>query len=110
MSRDICQTCYRWEEEALRRVAAPIVFATYDAGGNRQEHEIEVSEGDRIGEILAKIPNQDNNLRAFFDLQTERVILEATRTGVYHEGGTELEFAGTPFLQRLEKNLKSTYI
>src|SRR5690625_7428927 len=51
-----------------------------------QEHTIKVEEGDTIGDIHDKITNEDNNVSAFIDPQTDRVIIEATRTGKYNEG------------------------
>ncbi|HLS34649.1 MAG TPA: flagellar hook-associated protein 2 [Bacillota bacterium] len=64
-----------------------IKFSTYDVESKgMKEHTIKVEEGDTIGDILAKISNEDNNVRAFIDPQTDRVIIEATRTGKYNEG------------------------
>src|SRR5690625_3382664 len=64
-----------------------IKFSTYDVESKgMKEHTIKVEEGDTIGDSLAKITNEDNNVRAFIDPQTDRVIIEATRTGKYNEG------------------------
>lgn len=75
-----------------------IVFYTFDEAGNKQTHEIEIEDGDTIGNILVKITNQDNNVRAFYDATSERVVLETTRTGNYNtkkdENGNNLFFGG----------------
>src|SRR5690625_7082385 len=50
-----------------------------------KDYTIKVEEGNTIADILAKITNEDNNVRAFIEHQTDRVIIEATRTGKYNE-------------------------
>lgn len=75
-----------------------IVFYTYKANGDRQEHTIDVEEGDTIASILQKITNGDSPVRAFIDGSdgNSRVILETTRTGQYNTtnefGGAEIGF------------------
>src|SRR5699024_3372130 len=74
-------------------------FKTYDENkGKMVAHYIEVEEGDTIGDILKKInDDKDNNVRAFIDEQSGKVIMEATRTGQYNEDGPEIEFDNDPF-------------
>lgn len=76
----------------------PIKFSTYDDKGKAVEHKVEVEKGDTIGDVLKKITNKDNNVRAFIDPQTKKVILETTRTGKYNtktlKSGDELDFNG----------------
>lgn len=72
-------------------------FSTYDEDGNVQHHELVVDEGDTLNDVLKKITNDDNNVRAFFDESANRVVLETTRTGVYNKEGAEIEFESGSF-------------
>lgn len=71
-----------------------IKFSTYNENGESEEHKVEVKAGDTIGDVLKEITNKDNNVRAFIDPQTKKVILETTRTGQYNpeENGPEIIF------------------
>src|SRR5690625_3923702 len=70
-------------------VEGPIVFSTFDESGQKVDHKINVDDNDTIGDILVKITNADNNVRAFYDGDGEsgRDILETTRTGNYNTTG-----------------------
>lgn len=77
-----------------------IIFYTYDENGDRQDHKIKIEEDDTIGDILKKI-NDDKSIpvRAFaqeIDGET-KVILEATRTGIYNhdKDGYEIVFGNS---------------
>lgn len=78
-------------------VEGPIIFSTYDSNGEEKTHEIEVEDGDTIKDILIKITNDDNDVRAFYDEENARVILETTRTGKYNPNGLEIEFEENSF-------------
>lgn len=69
-------------------------FSTYDDSGEKKAHKVEIDEGDTIEDVLVKITKDDNNVRAFYDADEKRVILETTRTGKYNseDGGQEIEF------------------
>lgn len=76
-----------------------INFSTFDEKGEEIKHTIKVESGDTINDVLKKITNQDNNVRAFYDVQSEQVILETTRTGKFNktENGPEIKFANDSF-------------
>lgn len=78
--------------------SSEIRFKTFDEETNAlKEHVIEVDEGDTIRDILKKINDGDNHVRAFIDHERNRVILETTRTGVYNENGPEMVFDNDDF-------------
>lgn len=60
-----------------------IKFKTYDKDGDPKEHDITIEDNDTIKDVLKKITDQDNNVRAFYDEQSGKVIMETTRTGKY---------------------------
>jgi flagellar hook-associated protein 2 len=72
--------------------AGNIHFATYDDKGVKVLHEIAVNDGDTIKDVLKRINDGDNNVRAFYDTQSKKVIMETTRTGDYNKGGQEIVF------------------
>ncbi|WP_163970544.1 flagellar hook-associated protein 2 [Oceanobacillus halotolerans] len=72
-------------------------FKTYDKNGEEREHKVEINEGDTINDVLKRISDDDNDVRAFYDAQSNKVIMEATRTGDYNEDGNEIEFDGNTF-------------
>lgn len=78
--------------------AGEFKFTTYDKSGNAQEHTLTVKEGETLGQVLKNIEKaSDGQVRAFFDESANRVVLEATRTGEYNEGGKEITFAENVF-------------
>ncbi|MFC4557520.1 flagellar hook-associated protein 2 [Virgibacillus kekensis] len=66
-------------------------FFTFDKAGNKQRHAITVSETDTLNDVMKRITEKDNNVRAFYDSNTQKVIMETTRTGNYN---TSSEFLG----------------
>lgn len=64
--------------------AETITFSTFNAAGEQETHEIKVDDGDTIKDVLKKITDGDNNVRAFYDSQSKQVIMETTRTGKYN--------------------------
>src|SRR5699024_9565899 len=58
-------------------------YYTYDEDGEKQTHTFAISEDDTLNDVLKRITKDDNNVRAFYDPQTNKVIMEATRTGHY---------------------------
>src|SRR5690625_3756992 len=71
----------------------PIRFSTYNEEGKKQEHQINVDDGDTLNDILKKINDDDDiPVRAFYDAQSDKVIMQTTRTGNYNEGGKEIVF------------------
>lgn len=71
-------------DTAVLEYGDSISFSTYNAEGKLDTHTININENDTIGNIIKKINDGDNNVRAFYDAQTQRVIMETTRTGSYN--------------------------
>lgn len=75
-------------------------ITTYDKEGKQQEYEFTIKEGDTLKQVLQKISSDNNNVRAFFDEGSQRVVFETTRTGVYNvdengsRAGNEMTFGG----------------
>ncbi|WP_440896332.1 flagellar hook-associated protein 2 [Amphibacillus sp. Q70] len=67
-----------------------IAFKTYHNG--EETHKINVTEEDSLNSVLTKITNQDNGVRAFYDVQSDRVIMERTSTGEFNPDGPEIDF------------------
>src|SRR5690625_1679775 len=71
-------------------------FYTYDENGDQVTHTLTINETDTIDDVLKKIGEaSDKSVRAFYDENTNRVVLETTRTGVYNTenaNGNEIEF------------------
>ncbi|MCZ0704140.1 flagellar hook-associated protein 2 [Natronobacillus azotifigens] len=68
-----------------------ITFKTYH-NGDEPPHEIEIQEGDSLNSILRRITNQNNGVRAFYDANSDKVIMERTGTGNYNPDGPEIDF------------------
>lgn len=69
------------------------IFKTFDVEkGEMVEHKFEVSEDDTLNDVLKRISDADNNVKAFYDVQSQQVVLESTRTGSYNENGNEIVF------------------
>lgn len=79
----------------LPTLPATVSFKTYHNG--EETHEIEITEDDSMNDILTKITNQDNGVRAFYDVQEDIVVMERTSTGDYNSGtgvdGPEIDFS-----------------
>ncbi|MBC5637895.1 flagellar hook-associated protein 2 [Ornithinibacillus sp. BX22] len=67
-------------------------FFTFDENGNEIPHTFSISETDSLNDVLKRITNDDNNVRAFYDATAKQVILETTRTGNYNNQGPEIVF------------------
>ncbi|WP_430790969.1 flagellar hook-associated protein 2 [Virgibacillus flavescens] len=70
-------------------------FTTYDDAGDPVEHTFNVDADDTLNDVLTRITEADNNVRAFYDSQTNKVALETTRTGDFNPNGAEVEFNAT---------------
>lgn len=78
--------------------ATTVRFSTFNEKTQAmEEHTVEVAETDSLNDVLKKITNGDNNVRAFYDGTSNKVILESTRTGNYNTEGNEIEFADDSF-------------
>ncbi|GIO23877.1 flagellar filament capping protein FliD [Oceanobacillus sp. J11TS1] len=100
------------ETLASQGFTGPIKFRTYGKddsyggdGKNFREHRYEIEEGDKLSDVIKRInDDKDSPVRMTYDENSDRVILEATRTGVYNPGGQEIEFEdkdGGNFFKRL---------
>jgi flagellar hook-associated protein 2 len=71
-------------------------FYTFNENGEQNPaHKFTVSEDDTLNDVLSRINSDDNNVRAFYDEGTDKVIMETTRTGKYNTTeGDNKEFAG----------------
>src|SRR5699024_2906605 len=74
-----------------------VSFTTFDKDGNAIEHDIEVEDGQTIKDVLGKINSADNNVRAFYDQETGKVIMETTRTGSFNTSGEEIVYSHNSF-------------
>lgn len=72
-------------------VLGDFTFHTYNEDGTRNEHTYTISEDDTLNSVLKRINDDNNNVRALFDTNTDRVIMETTRTGNYNQSN---EFLG----------------
>lgn len=73
-------------------------FKTYDENGKGHTYEYTIKEGNSLNDVLKDINEDDNNVRAFYDENLNKVIMETTRDGIYNENGPEIEFSDDPFI------------
>src|SRR5699024_7876173 len=89
--------------EPLEMTSNTIKFTTYNEEGAPQHHEFNVDYGDTLNEVLKKINDHDSPVRAFYDAQSDKVIMETTRTGKYNttkNGEHEIEFEKESFFAK----------
>lgn len=72
-------------------------FYTYNKDGSKNTHSYTVSGEDTLNDVLKKITEDDNNVRAFFDTQSQKVVLETTRTGNYNTDSAKYNGAEIAF-------------
>lgn len=72
-------------------IPASLKFTTYHNG--TEEHEIAIGAEDSLNDVLKKITDGKNGVRAFYDTQSDKVVIERTGTGDYNEGGAEIDFS-----------------
>ncbi|MBP1947975.1 flagellar hook-associated protein 2 [Virgibacillus litoralis] len=74
-------------------------FSTFDKDGeNVHSYTFEADES--LNDLLKRITNDDNDVRAFYDNNTDKVIMETTKTGNYNQDnsrylGAEIGFNGS---------------
>src|SRR5699024_1164296 len=78
-------------EELGADVAGDYTFYNFDDKGEKQEYTFTIDADDSLNDVLDKITKDDNNVRAFYDKQADKVVFETTRTGNYN---TTDEFGG----------------
>ncbi|WP_338061886.1 flagellar hook-associated protein 2 [Virgibacillus indicus] len=67
-------------------------FTTYNEKGEADTHNYTIQDGETLNQLLKRVSDDDNNVRMFFDDQSQRVIMETTRTGNYNPDGKEIVF------------------
>jgi len=90
------------ELSELGNYAGEHTFYTYDEEGNEVPHTLNIDSNDSIDDVLKKIGEASGKtVRAFYDENSHQVVLETTRTGVYHidengeRAGNEIEFGSS---------------
>ena len=73
-----------------------------------QARTFTINEGDTLKDVLKKIESADKNVRAFYDEQTQQVVLETKRSGDYNTdsnkyGGKEIGFDDDSFFTNVLK-------
>jgi len=64
-----------------------ITFKTFNEDGTAKTHTLKVEEGDNLSQVLKKIGEvSEGRVRAFYDENSKKVVLETTRTGSYNTG------------------------
>ncbi|MEN1967316.1 flagellar hook-associated protein 2 [Lentibacillus sp. N15] len=85
-------------------IGKEISFSTYDAEGEELSNSVEITKDDTLTSVLKKINDADENVRAFYDPQSEKVFMETTRTGKYNkENGPEIKFENNSFFTEVLK-------
>src|SRR5690625_1327800 len=89
--------------EPLEMESNVIRFSTYDEDGNKVTYPIDIDGGDTLNDVLKKINDSDSPVRAFYDSQSNQVIMETTRTGQYNpnDGEPEIVFDNEPFFTEI---------
>lgn len=74
-------------------VGKEFFFKTFDPEeGKLVQHSFTINQGDTLKDVLKRISDDDNHVRMFYDEQSQRVVMETTRTGKYNETGKEIVF------------------
>ncbi|WP_256855883.1 flagellar hook-associated protein 2 [Terribacillus halophilus] len=69
-------------------------FTTYDEDGTAVPHQFnDFKTTDSLNSILQKITDSDAGVRAFYDKQSDQVVLEKKDTGKFNKDGKEIEFS-----------------
>ncbi|MFB1049900.1 flagellar hook-associated protein 2 [Paraliobacillus sp. JSM ZJ581] len=67
-------------------------FTTYQNNPAGETHEIQIDATDSLGDVLAKI-SDGTGINAFYDVQTDKVVMETKSTGDFNPGGNEIDFS-----------------
>lgn len=85
-------------------------FTVYDENGQPENKTVDIKEDDTLNSLLKRITDEDNNVRAFYDEGTDKVIMETTRTGNFNNpekdvnnttGGQEIIFGDNSFFSKV---------
>ncbi|WP_373893379.1 flagellar hook-associated protein 2 [Virgibacillus natechei] len=80
------------KEEKIELESNFIHFSTFNSDGEEVPQKVSVNETDTLNDVFKRITDDDNNVRIFYNDQSNRVIMETTRTGNYNDGGPEINF------------------
>ena len=70
-----------------------IAFKTYHNNREGEVHTIDITDEDTLNSVLTKITNlKGAGVRAFYDVQADRVIMERTSAGKFNSNGPEIDF------------------
>ncbi|HEY4602081.1 MAG TPA: flagellar hook-associated protein 2 [Cerasibacillus sp.] len=82
------------DEEIPSNYTGKFSFETFDPEKEKLvEHSFTINQGDTLKDVLKRISDDDNHVRMFYDEQSQRVVMETTRTGKYNETGKEIVFS-----------------
>lgn len=76
-----------------------LTFSTHH-NGELKEFNYAVSATDTIDTVLTRLTNDDNGVRAFYDITQDKIIMEKTSAGDYLDG-PEIQFADDSFMSKL---------
>ncbi|MBO8157629.1 MAG: flagellar hook-associated protein 2 [Bacillaceae bacterium] len=71
-----------------------LTITTYDKDGNPQTATINVSSDKSLNQVLNDITEAGVGVRAFYDENADKVVIERTETGDFNTSGAEIEFSG----------------
>lgn len=76
-----------------------ITIETYNEDGEAKPHTFNITEDMTLNQVFSKINNSDLGVRAFYDKQADKVVLERTETGNFNTDssrfrGAEIGFDG----------------
>ncbi|WP_256860607.1 flagellar hook-associated protein 2 [Paraliobacillus ryukyuensis] len=67
-------------------------FKTYKNDPAGEEHTIEISSTDSLNDVLTKM-SDGTGVNAFYDVATDKVVMETKYSGEYNTGGNEIDFS-----------------
>ncbi|WP_246366900.1 flagellar hook-associated protein 2 [Paraliobacillus salinarum] len=67
-------------------------FTTYQNDPAGEVHEIQIDATDSLSDVLTKI-SDGTGINAFYDVQTDKVVMETKATGDFNVGGNEIDFS-----------------
>ncbi|SEA39719.1 flagellar hook-associated protein 2 [Thalassobacillus cyri] len=75
-------------------------FFTFNKNGEKIDHTFTVASDQSLNDVLSDLTNADNGVRAFYDQQADKVVLERTETGDFNQDesrfmGAEIGFDGS---------------
>ncbi|MFC4023850.1 flagellar hook-associated protein 2 [Oceanobacillus longus] len=76
-------------------------FKTFDEAGVAKTYEYTIGADETLKDVIDRVNTDDNNVRMTFDNNTNKIIMETTRTGKYNPAvdGKEIVFENATFLK-----------